>query len=125
MFVNKQQRAEACFLLLRLASENFAMTMWHDPRISNGSMIGGPAPAGIAKLKNALEGDGHTLSHGEKLLLQVTFDVWNGSGHAHLHEVLEQLMPHQIGAIGTLCDAIARGQVQQWIERLTHDLDAQ
>lgn len=61
------------------------------------------------------------LSHGEQLMLQASFDVWNGRGHMDLGEALGTLDGRNLRALGSLLIAIAAGAdaVDRWLAEWT------
>lgn len=77
----------------------------------------GPTPAALRLLKTK----GAGLSHGEKLMLLVSFDVWNGDGHADLGELLHTLDGHNLLKLGELLIALGSehgsAAIDAWLSR--------
>lgn len=61
---------------------------------------------------------GSPLSSGEKIMLAVAFDFWNGQGDARFSDVANRLDSRNTHAVASLMIAVVRGSlhVDEWIE---------
>lgn len=91
MFRNDVQKCDAIRVLLGPA---LARTFWNSK---------GPTEVAC----NLVERRGIPLSHRERILLFVAFDLWNGDGHADLGQIVNVLDSEDLRRIGTLLVAIA------------------
>lgn len=102
------QRAAVCSTLLALVGLG---GLWrHD--------FGYPGPTRRAHA--LLEAGGAPLSSGERVMLRLAWDVWNGAGRAVLGETLAVLSPRLLEKVGRLLMACAQGpdQIDAWIQEV-------
>ena len=110
-FRDASQRAWACSILLAQLSSKHAEDWWS---------ADGPTDTALALMRQYQRGERIQVSSGEMLLLRATLDFWNGTGHAHVHELLEVLEPHLYTAIGELIAALPKSEsVKKWIAKWT------
>jgi hypothetical protein len=102
MFENDGQRCEAILVLLASLRLERLWTMK------------GPTDEAC----ELLEQRGGYLSSGERLLLFVAFDMWNGDGHADFGRLLYSLDGERQTMVGLFLIAMAQGShaIDQWIE---------
>jgi hypothetical protein len=81
---DKQKCAAIRAFLARVAHGRLA-ALWTDE---------GPTPTAVTYID-----EGSPLSHGEAILLQVAFDVWNGHGKATLDDLLGVLDDDNLAAV--------------------------
>lgn len=70
-----------------------------------------------------LDCKGGGLSHGQAVLLRVTFDLWNGRGGATVGELFDVLDAGNLAAVGRLLAAVGQGaaSVDAWIAQADVD----
>ncbi len=95
MFKNDQQRAAVCQVVCTLGK--VPGTYWTDD---------GPTEAAKAVLD-----DRDALSSGERLMVLVAWDVWNGHGKVHIERLLRTLDGDNLRHVGWLLYALSFGQV--------------
>jgi len=102
MFRDQKQQCAVCQTLLELVG---MARLW--------------GPEGPTSEAVTLLGEGKdAMSHGEALMLEVAFDVWNGGGHADLGDLLATLDKDNLHAVGELMSAMALGMhaVDDWLD---------
>jgi hypothetical protein len=65
-----------------------------------------------------LEAKGGYLSHGQALMLQVGFDIWNGCGHATVGDLIGVLDGGNLLAVGSLLVELSNPSpdIDSWLE---------
>ena len=107
MFRNDQQLAAVCQALCR--------------RARLGLMWTAVPPAVTPACKALLRRNPH--SHGERLLYDVAWALWNGRGKPDLYELVHVLDSSNLAAVGKLLTAIARGPaaIDSWLKEYAAD----
>lgn len=97
--IPEREKAELCAsLLLAVGLERF----WRVPDIGRDA---GPSPEMWKEIAN-INHDESSLSHGEKLVMLVAHDMWNGGSHVSIYEMWSHLEPrivHLIANTMKLC----------------------
>lgn len=103
MFKNDQQICACIRVLL------------HSARLEQLWTATGPTDEALALLRDK----GGYLSSGERLMLFVAFDFWNGQGNAEFGKLINVLDADKLGLVCSLAIAVAEGEeaVAFWLER--------
>lgn len=98
-FRDSRQRSRLCLAVLRMGKLD---RYWRSSDLGDS----GPTDEAWTELHLAHKG-GSLLSTGEKTLLQVVFDLWDGSGRASLWDMMNNLDTGVCQSIGELLMALA------------------
>jgi hypothetical protein len=102
MFTSEQQRSEVCRTLLEAV---YRGDLWDHT---------GPTDAAL----DLLEADGGPLSSGERVMLKIAFDVWNGGGNATMSGAFYTLDQSRRTVVADLMLALDDGrQIDDWLAR--------
>jgi len=104
MFASELQRARVCRAIARLRAYG-RPDLWTED---------GPTERAV----ELLEQNGGTLSRGERVLLLLAWEMWDGSRSAARVSVgeLVDLDDECLGIVGALFSAMAQRSVDQWLE---------